>query len=303
MAELIPVVLFSYIRPHYLRQTLACLKENNVPLIYAYSDGPRTPDLEPQVQEVRRILREIDWCDLVLCEREHNLGLGNSIRTGVAEVFEKHEAIIVYEDDLICVPGTYQYMSAAMQHYWHDPQVMSVTGWTHPRVTPKSVGAQPYFDGRTECLVWGAWRRSWVGMDKPANELVAECESREIDVFRYGSDLYYMAMEEERRNIWAVRWSYHHILNHGLCLRPPHSMVEHIGLGEGATNTPVDVGFTNPSLLPAPSIPNVWPEVVEHSDCAALWQIACGSRPNLYDKGRRIAIKAVKPLFARFKKL
>ncbi len=53
------------------------------------------------------MLRAIDWCKVVICERESNLGLGRSILTGVTEVLNNHESAIVHEDDLICVPGTY----------------------------------------------------------------------------------------------------------------------------------------------------------------------------------------------------
>src|SRR6266702_2481552 len=59
----IPVVLFAYARPDHLRQTLDCLRVNQVPQIYAFSDGPRTPDKAPAVAEVRQTLRSIDWCE------------------------------------------------------------------------------------------------------------------------------------------------------------------------------------------------------------------------------------------------
>ena len=37
----VPIVLFAYVRPAHLRQVLDGLKRNAVPLIYAFSDGPR----------------------------------------------------------------------------------------------------------------------------------------------------------------------------------------------------------------------------------------------------------------------
>ena len=85
MSSAVPIVLFAYARPDHLRRTLACLRENQVPLIYAFSDGPRVPHKAPLVAEVRAILRAIDWCQVVLCEREENWGLGRSILAGVTE--------------------------------------------------------------------------------------------------------------------------------------------------------------------------------------------------------------------------
>jgi hypothetical protein len=278
------VILFTYARPDHLRRTLACLHENQVPLIYAFSDGPRTPDKAPLVAQVRKILHSIDWCDVVLCEREENWGLGTSILTGVTEVLSKHDMCLVFEDDLICVPGTYQYLAAALRNYKDDPRVMSVTGWTHPRVTPSNVIDQPYFDGRAECWVWGTWARAWQGMDRDAKTQMNECEAKGLDACCYGADLPAMAAVELEKNIWAVRFLYLHILHGGLCLRPSWSMVEHIGFDSQATNASSAGMWANPPLRSCPPIPLQWPEPVEHPQCPILWQQACGAHRT--DHGR-----------------
>ncbi len=114
MSEVIPVALFAYARPDHLRRTLDSLRANQVPSIYAFSDGPHTPDKQPAVDEVRKTLRTIDWCEVVLVEGQENWGLGRSILAGVTDVLDKRDAVIVFEDDLICVPGTYQYLRAAL---------------------------------------------------------------------------------------------------------------------------------------------------------------------------------------------
>lgn len=279
MSEVTPVALFAYARPDHLRHTLDSLRANQVPLIYAFSDGPCTPDKWPAVAEVRKILRTIDWCEVVLLERKENWGLGRSILAGVTDVLEKHGSVIVFEDDLICVKGTYQYLCTAVHHYWNEPSVMSVTGWTHPRVIPSDVVDQPYFDGRTECWVWGTWARAWHEMQRDARTLIQECMAQGIDIYRYGADLPRMAEIEIQQNIWAVRWLYLHILYGGLCLRPPYSMVEHIGFDDLATNTADGSKWSNPSLQACPPLPCEWPAAKENPQCAVLWQRACGTRP------------------------
>ena len=298
MSNTVPIILFAYARPDHLRQTLGCLRENRVPLIYAFSDGPRTPDKASAVVKVRDMLRAIDWCEVVLCERETNLGLGRSILTGVTEVLGKHEAAIIFEDDLICVPGTYQYLGAALKNYKDDPRVMSVTGWTHSLVTPGDVTDQPYFDGRAGSWVWGTWTRAWQGMQEEAKTLMRRCKAEGIDVYRYGADLPSMAMVELQINIWAVRFLYWHILNRGLCLRPPWSMVEHNGCDSQGTNAKEAGIWAAPPLKPCPPIPAQWPKPVEHPECGRLYQKILGTRPTvpgrLYRLARRVASKALR---------
>ncbi|HLO13715.1 MAG TPA: glycosyltransferase [Anaerolineales bacterium] len=281
MNAAIPVVLFAYARPDYLRRTLACLRENNIPLLYIFADGPKTPEAEPRVQAVREILHEVDWCEIHLVEREKNLGLGKSILTGVSDVLQNHDEIIVFEDDLICVPGTYQYLCAALEQYKDMPQVMSVTGWTHPLVTPGNVADWPYFDGRTDCLVWGTWKRAWRGMERDSLSMIEECRRQGIDIYRYGADLVGMANEEKKRNIWAVRFSYLHILNQGLCLRPPYSLVQHIGYDMESVNVRNIQRYKWHVELPdtCPPIPVGWPPAIEDPECPKLWQRECGIHP------------------------
>ena len=271
---IVPVVLFAYARTDHLARVLACLRENRVRLLYAYADGAKGPADAAAVEQTRALLRAVDWCEVRLTERPQNLGLGRNVVAGVTDVAASHAMFIVWEDDLICTPGTYAWVCAALRHYAADRRVMSVTAWTHPRVTPPDVGAQPYLDARAECWVWGGYARSWRGMDQPALEKVAAFRAAGRAPDEYGADLPAMARDESARNIWAVRWLYHHLTQGGLCVRPPWSMVEHLGVDASATNSAGAIEWANPPLRPAPAAPQDWPEAVEHSACRALWQRA-----------------------------
>jgi hypothetical protein len=274
---MIPAVLFAFRRPDLLEQTLAALRQEPVPLLIAFSDGPRDGSDEAPVAEVRRLLHAVDWCQVKVVERRGNLGLGRSVVAGVTSVLAEHEAVLVFEDDLIVVPGTYEYLALALRHYAKDQRVMSVSGWTHPRVTPQGLDGQPYFDGKGPCWVWGTWPRAWQGMDRPALAIMEECADRGLDTERYGSDMPKMAAEAAPRNLWAIGWWYHHILHEGLCLRPPRTLSEHTGWDDRATTTvPEALAWRNPPLVPRPAVPLRWPEPAEHPDCRRLWRIATG---------------------------
>ncbi len=278
LRKVIPVVLFAYARPVHLARVLDCLKENSVPLIVAYADGAKSDADTAMVAEVGALLKAIDWCDVRLIERSGNFGLGLNVRVGVTEVAEQYGAFIVWEDDLICVPGTYAWMCSALRHYDDDERVMSVSAWTHPRVVPEGIKSAPYFDARADCWVWGAWARSWAGMNQEnALEKMRLAATRGVAPVDYGADLPEQAAVEKRRNVWAVRWLYHHFQHGGLCLRPPWSMVEHIGFDQ-ATNAAGATAWVNPPLRSAPPMPNLWPVPVEHAACQDLWRAACPQR-------------------------
>lgn len=294
-ADAIPVVLFAYARPVHLARALACLRENQVPLIYAYADGAKGAADAAATGEVRALLRAIDWCEVRLVERPENLGLGRNVLAGVTEVAARHEAFIVWEDDLICVPGTYAWLCAALRHYAADARVYSVTGWSHDRIRPASAGRRPYFDARAESWSWGGYARSWQGMpDETALGKLARVEAKGIDPATCGSDLPVMAEREAEQNLWAVRWLYHHLLHGGLCLRPGESLVDHAGFDRAATNTAQSTGWANARLPDRAELPDAWPEPVENPECRALWREANAGRWSRFWRGwwRRIAPRA-----------
>lgn len=283
----IPVVLFVYARSEHTARVLACLRENRVPLIHVFADASKGPADAAAVAETRALVRAIDWCEVRLTERTENLGLGRNVMAGVSEVAAAHEAFIVWEDDLVCVPGTYDWVCAALRHYANDPRVMSVTAWTHPLITPPGLRGRPFFDARGECWVWGTWARSWRGVvEQTALEKQAAFIARGGRADDCGADLVSMAQVEQARNIWAVRWIYHHLQHGGLCLRPPHSLVEHIGFDASASNAANSTAWANPPLAAAPAIPAVWSEPREHPWSRRLWRAAAPAWPSRAQRWR-----------------
>jgi hypothetical protein len=266
-----PVILFAYARPVHLRRVLECLRENGVPKLIVFADAAKSSKDEQNVLAARALLRQIDWTEVDLHERSENLGLGRNILDGVTRVAERHNQFIVWEDDLISIPGAYAWLDAALSRYAEVDKVGSVTAWTHPRVIPQSANGQPYFDGRAECWVWGTWARAWRGMrEQSAIEKYHALRKKGRSVFEYGADLPVMAMQERRKNIWAVRWLYHHLQNELLCLRPPCSMIEHIGFDSSATNAANATDWANTSLI-CPAVPYEWPAVTENVECRLRW--------------------------------
>lgn len=285
---IVPIALFAYARPAHLRQTLDGLRANKVPLLYVFCDGARTPDAVTRVKEVRDLVRSVDWCEPVVVERETNLGLGVSLRSGVTEVLERHDRVLVFEDDIVPVPGAYAYLCAALDAYADDPRVMSIAAWTHPRIRPPVPADQPFFDGRFACWGWGTWRRAWEGMDVEARVLLKQCRQRWRNPARYGVDLVYMAENEQKLDIWAARFAMLHLVRGGLCFHPPHTLITNTGFDNQATNTILPDFWAQRTPDAAPVAPEVWPRPREHAASPRLWQTAGGVPPVRFGRFGRL---------------
>jgi hypothetical protein len=263
-----------------LEQALAALKTNLVPLLYVYCDGAKDMAVRADVEKARSLVKKIDWTEVKLHESVTNLGLGRSILTGVTEVLNRHEAALVFEDDIVCVPGSYEYLCSALRYYREAKKVMSIAGWTHSGIRPPIPDGESFFDGRFTCWGWGTWRRAWVGMHEPAVKILRKCRWAFKDVYRYGSDLPESAFWEQAWNVWAVRFAMLHILRDGLCFHPPHSLTQHIGYDARSTNCKAQTVLEEEPLMPCPPIPSVWPSPSEHPVSPHLWQDARGLRPS-----------------------
>jgi hypothetical protein len=286
----VPVALFAYRRPDLLARTLESLRVNRVPLVYAWSDGPRDASVEADVAAVRALLRRVTWTKVVLVEQPRNVGVAASELRGISRVLEEHGEVVAVEEDLEFGPGTYEFLVAALVHYRDDARVMGVTAWNHPRVTPPDVITEPYFCGRMSGLMWGTWRRAWAGVaDHPAAVFAARCAESGIDVTRYGDDLRDSVQHEEAYGMWDLRFNLHMLAQRGLFLWPARSMVAHTGYGPRATNSPNAAGWED-SPSPAPTVGSItWPEVREHPGSAELWRRAVNAppRPSVLARIRR----------------
>ena len=134
-----PVALFAYKRPQHLQATLDALARNpmgNQTEIFVYCDGPQAEKERLPVAAVRSIARQISGFKSVhVVERENNLGLANSVISGVTDIIGIYESIIVLEDDLVTSPHFLEFMNAALVHYKNDPKAFSIGAYNFPAKT------------------------------------------------------------------------------------------------------------------------------------------------------------------------
>ncbi|MEA3392330.1 MAG: glycosyltransferase family A protein [Candidatus Marinimicrobia bacterium] len=127
-----PIALFVYNRPHHARKTLESLMANaefsDSPL-YVFCDGAKRKKDIPLVRETRELIRSYELDNATIIEREENMGLANSIITGVTELCNKYGRVIVVEDDLYLSPYFLKYMNTALDTYEEFDEVIHIPGY------------------------------------------------------------------------------------------------------------------------------------------------------------------------------
>ncbi len=234
------IALFVYNRPYHTKQVLTGLKKNNIDHLYIFSDGPQSPVEDDAVGEVRQLVNSIDWCETNVIKSEHNKGLADSIVEGVNHVLERHQSIIVLEDDCVPAPDFVDFMEVCLEKYEDNERVMNVTGYSPPIEIPEDYSYDIYFSYRSCSWGWGTWQRAWKYFEK-SEELLNEIQgSKELrrKVYRAGTDLIPMLERQLSGgdDSWAVYWSLNIIENDGLCVNPVKSLIKNIGHDGSGTN-------------------------------------------------------------------
>ncbi|MBT8375880.1 MAG: glycosyltransferase, partial [Bacteroidia bacterium] len=137
--DLAPITLFTYNRPDHTQKTLDALSKNpeaSQSTLYVFCDGPKANASEEERETINKVVKivkkEQRFKDVIISVQEQNQGLAKSIVTGVTEIVNEHNSVIVLEDDIITSSGFLKYMNNALRIYANDTEVMHISGYMYP---------------------------------------------------------------------------------------------------------------------------------------------------------------------------
>lgn len=252
-----PVALFVYNRADNTRETLRALLNNTLAPqtdLYVYSDGGRDEVSWALVREVRAVLREIEdevrltraLHSMTIVERPVNYYLERNIIEGIADVFTRHDTIIVLEDDIVTSPYFLQFMDDAFRLYQDDERVMHVSGFT--RLTPSRPAKEgTYFTPFMAGWGWGTWRNCWQQHFRhyqSRDEALEGLTPDDINVLEYGGVFPCLKHLDRQPIPWDICWGIAIHRAGGLCLYPTHTLVRNIGLDAGTHFRSLDHQFS-----------------------------------------------------------
>ena len=249
-----PIALFVYNRPEHTKLTVESLQKNigapDSPL-YIFSDAARNSDASKAVSEVRSYIHTIEGFDsITIIEREINLGLANSIISGVSQLCDEYGRVIVLEDDLVTSQYFLSYMNAALERYQDIEKVMSISAFGKKEIINSidfNESYDAYFVPRNSSWGWGTWKNSWLRADWEVKDYASfKNDIKQRKKFSaMGEDLCLMLDLQQYGLIdsWAIRWTFAHYMNNGVSLVPYHSYVGNIGFDGSGTNCKVSEKF------------------------------------------------------------
>lgn len=284
-----PIALFIYNRPEHAARTLSALAANpgaSDSDLVIYADGPKRPDHAASVKAARDVARSVTGFRTVrLVEREQNLGLANSIITGVSELCAERGRVIVVEDDLVVAPGFLGFLNEGLDRYAGDEGVLQLSGYSYPIAEG---GLRPaYFLPMISCWGWATWDRAWRKFDVSMAALPS-LDSDTVARSRFNIDdsydYYGMACDQRAGRIdsWGVRWQLSLFSHDGLVLYPRNSLVYNAGTDSSGTHGAGHSALQNASAADAAGTTVAWPQVdIDGEALDRVKQLIASQRPSL----------------------
>ena len=251
--NLAPIILFCYNRPSHIRQTLEGLRANKLAsdsVLYVMCDGPKEEANDEQLNKIsdaRSVVEELAvvpfFKEVHIIKREKNRGLGESIISGVTEIIEKYGKVIVLEDDLETSPYFISYMNQCLEHYEKRKSVFSISSLSRPnpeRFYPSDYPYDVYVSLIHHPTGWATWKDRWEQVDRSAAAYdIIKDQPEMIDAFRrleYTEWDELVRLKNNNLNLWSVKFSLSHFVNHAVSICPIVSYINHIGWDSEGTN-------------------------------------------------------------------
>lgn len=292
MQNLAPIALFVYNRPEHTRRTINYLQKNllaDESRLYIFSDAAKTPADKAKVDEVRELVKKIEGFKSVkVVERDHNLGLAESVISGVTQLVAEYGKVIAFEDDLLSSPYTLQYFNEALTRYADDEKVMHIGAYMYS-LADKTL-PQTFFFRAATSWGWATWARAWKDFEPDVDVLLNQFDQKKIARFSIEGTMNFwkqlQGFKAGKNDSWAIRWYASIFLRDGLTLNPSHSLVHNIGNdGSGVHSNKEDMYHVQMAKEPVTEFPT---EIVENPQAyAAIKNFLKNRKGTLLQRGLR----------------
>lgn len=241
---LAPVAIFVYARPEHTAKTIESLAKNvwaDETDVFIFCDAAKNEKAQGPVKLVREYIDTLEarnlFKSLHIVKADENKGCANSVISGVTQVLEQHDKVIVVEDDLVSAPDFLKYMNEALDFFKDDNRIWSICGYTFEMDFPADYTHDIYLSYRGGSSGWASWRDRWQMVDWDVADYDALKHNKKLraQFNRGGRD----AQMERNIDSWAIRWCYSQSKNNMLTVYPVVSRIDNIGLDGTGTHSGV----------------------------------------------------------------
>jgi hypothetical protein len=242
---------------------------------------------------VRHLVKDVHGFKAVkVIERKQNMGLADSIISGVTQLVNEYGKVIVFEDDLLSSAYTLQYFNDALKRYANEEKVMHIGAYMYNLKGNKL--PETFFYRAASSWGWATWARAWKDFEPDIDKLIPQFDKEKINRFSIDGTMNFWKQVQEfkagKNNSWAIRWYASVFLKGGLTLNPSKSFINNIGNdGSGVHSNPESMYQVKIAQKPVKHFPD---EIAEDKPAyEAIKHFLKNRKGNLIQRGVRFIIK------------
>jgi len=240
----IPILLIGFNRPDFTKKVLAQIRLVKPLKLYFAVDGARNNLENKKVNEVKKIVGEVDWsCEVKTLFADKNFGSKYGPFRALDWFFKNEEMGIILEDDILVSKSFFYYCHELLNRYKNNPKIGTVSGNNFFGISDPDHDYM--FSKYSQTWGWATWRRVWEKYDIEIKDWPKRKYSRWLndvlsDIFPvfYWKIIFDAVYKGEIESAWDYQWTYMSWVNNFFTIIPRRNLTTNIGIGvTGATHT------------------------------------------------------------------
>lgn len=232
-----PVVIFSYNRIDKLEELLislsSCILSNETEL-FIFQD--LNIELDYIYQNIFMEKYNYKFQNITFINRPVHMGLKMNIITGVDQIFQSYNNLIVFEDDLICHKQCLIYFNYLLEYYENNSNIWHINGWSPLMKSNFDLIKSKY----VYSWGWATWKEKWEKISFDLNLNSYNVWSR-INVkfwlfLHHDKKQTWKDNKNNRITTWAIFWQICILSNGGYSLTPTNTLLLNNGLINGTNH-------------------------------------------------------------------
>lgn len=237
----IAVAVIIYRRPELTRRVLSAVYKANPRKLYVIADGPK-PDARDSelVHQARSVVEEFSWkCEIERLYAQSNLGLRQRVLSGLDEIFQREDQLIVLEDDCVPSGSFFQFAEAGLLAFAETKNVSLISG-SNPSRLFREQGY--FFTMDSPIWGWATWRDRWQdfrdnSIGNAPSRVQIEQVSRSSKGFWARRKLRKFLATSSQLDSWAIEFAGFNRWKNKLSVVSGENLVSNIGFGKDSTHT------------------------------------------------------------------
>lgn len=240
------VLFVVFNRPETTREVFGAIRAARPPRLYVAADGPRAGRRgeAERSAEVRGIATAVDWpCEVNTLFRDRNLGCKMGVSGAIDWFFDHEDEGIILEDDVLPLPGFFEFCDELLARYRDDEQVAMISGCN--LISNRMAARDSYFFSRyTHIWGWASWRRAWRHYDVALTDWPRWRDSGGLERVGGNNMLFsgywrkvFNAVHAGKIDTWDYQWTFACWRAGGLSVISGFNQTTNLGFGTDATHT------------------------------------------------------------------